>query len=144
MNILKKLVIAATGLFVAYTISGCADPLTGHRTNHFTGVLSLEGRRALSETVTGIVTAVQVYDALGNPGLSDTQAAQYAKYKPAMYAAANYFQAYVGKPLPPATFDTGSDIVNAAVLSSINPGATVTQADANAMYRAAAIVDDPN
>ena len=131
-TIASLIVVAAFALAGAALLTGCADA-NGNRTGSFTGKISTQG----SQELTGAINAVQaldgIYNAIGSPGVTPAEAKEIA----AGIGAANVInQAYVGQQIPASAIDTGSPVVNAAMIASIVPGAVGTQASANALSAA--------
>ena len=126
---MKNLLLIATAIL---SLTGCADS-SGNRTSSFTGKISTQGLQEITGAIQMTQALAGIYNTLGDPGLSASDA---KAINAGIAAAAVINQAYVGQQIPASAINTGSPVVNAAMIASIKPGATGTQADANALSAA--------
>jgi len=117
--------LAAAAAITALT--GCAS----------TGGFSPQTQSAIKTTANGLIEAAQIYQAIGEPGLSPAQQSAFNSF---FSAAGVIVQSYVGQELPPTSIHTGSAAVDNAIKLNLVPGANVTQSDADTVFRAAAPV----
>ena len=115
-------------LLAAVSITACSS-LTPEKQAQITS--------ALKTGASVLVAAAKTYQAIGEPGLPT----QYQALYNGLTSGAVQLQAQVGQPANVTSINTGIPAVNAAIVANVTPGATVTQADVNAVNAAANLVN---